>query len=229
MKIEGSDDMTTPIWQPPAEEQTPPTPPKPKRHWVRWTLAGAGAAVIAFTVIGIAAGGSTTGTPTAVQSSSAAPAAAPAQSAPEVPYTPPASDVLAVGETDVITQDGKDAAYITVTRVSVTTVPADPEFGSAPQNGYYVTAHVGVRTLDNFTGGFSLYSGDFYAKSGSQHFDEGDGNAYDAPGNGQEVGFSNLGAGESATGTLVFDMPSPHGKIAYAPNYDGQALVYWRY
>jgi hypothetical protein len=220
--------MTTPIWQPPAEEQTPPTPPKPKRHWVRWTLAGAGAAVLVFTVIGIAAGGSTTSTPT-VQSSSSAPAAAPAQSAPEVPYTPPASDVLAVGETDVITQDGKDAAYITVTRVSVTTVPADPEFGSAPQNGYYVTAHVGVRTLDNFTGGFSLYSGDFYAKAGSQHFDEGDGNAYDAPGNGQEISFSNLGAGESSTGTLVFDMPSPHGKIAYAPNYDGQALVYWRY
>jgi hypothetical protein len=78
--------MTTPIWQPLAEEQTPPTPPGKKRHWVRWTLAGAGATVLAFTVIGIAIGGSTTGTPT-VQPSSSAPAVA----APVVAPVPTAS------------------------------------------------------------------------------------------------------------------------------------------
>jgi hypothetical protein len=43
------------------------------------------------------------------------------------------------------------------------------------------------------------------------------------------VAFSTLGAGETASGTLVFDMPAPHGRIAYAPNLNGQALGYWRY
>ena len=31
------------------------------------------------------------------------------------------------------------------------------------------------------------------------------------------------------SGTLVFDLPGPHGRIAYAPNFDSQALGYWRY
>jgi hypothetical protein len=67
------------------------------------------------------------------------------------------------------------------------------------------------------------------AKYGSAHFDEGNGNAFEAPGNSQDLSFSTLGAGETATGTLVFDMPAPHGRIAYAPNLNGQALGYWRY
>jgi hypothetical protein len=65
--------------------------------------------------------------------------------------------------------------------------------------------------------------------SGTDHFDEGDGNALEAPGSNKELGSSNLGAGETASGTLVFDMPSPHGRIAYAPNLNGQALGYWTY
>jgi hypothetical protein len=44
-----------------------------------------------------------------------------------------------------------------------------------------------------------------------------------------ELGSSNLGAGETASSTLVFDIPAPHGRIAYAPNLDGQALGYWTY
>jgi hypothetical protein len=137
--------------------------------------------------------------------------------------------VAQVGDTMSITQDGQDAADITITRVSVTTQPADPEFGEPPQNGYYVTAHVKIVVRPDFTGGFDVNSQDFYAKHGTDHFDEGNGNALEAPGNSLELGFSTLGAGETASGTLVFDMPAPHGRIAYAPNLNGQALGYWRY
>ena len=49
----------------------------------------------------------------------------------------------------VVTQDGQDAADITITRVNVTTQPADPEFGEPPQNGYYITAHVTVKIKDD--------------------------------------------------------------------------------
>jgi hypothetical protein len=35
----------------------PPMAPRRRRHYIRWTLAGLGALVLAFTVIGIAAGG----------------------------------------------------------------------------------------------------------------------------------------------------------------------------
>ena len=71
---------------------------------------------------------------------------------------------------------------------------------------------------------------DFYAKHGSAHFDEGDGNAFEAPGDQQDLDFSTLSARrDRERGTLVFDMPTPHGRIAYAPNLNGQALGYWRY
>jgi hypothetical protein len=37
---------------------TPPAAPRKRRHYIRWTLAGLGALVLLFVVIGIAAGGS---------------------------------------------------------------------------------------------------------------------------------------------------------------------------
>jgi hypothetical protein len=154
---------------------------------------------------------------------------APASPVASSPIPSPASNLAQVGDTMSITQDGQDAADITITRVSVTTQPADPEFGEPPQNGYYVTAHVKVVVRPDFSGGFDVSSQDFYAKHGTDHFDEGNGNAFEAPGNSQDLSFSTLGAGETATGTLVFDMPAPHGRIAYAPNLNGQALGYWRY
>jgi len=164
-------------------------------------------------------------------SSPAAPSVQPAPASPVIssPIPSPASNVAQVGDTMTITQDGQDAADITITRVSVTTQPADPEFGEPPQNGYYVTAHVKVVVRQDFTGGFDISSQDFYAKRGSTHYEEGNGNAFEAPGNGRDLNFATLGAGETTTGTLVFDMPSLHGRIAYAPNIDGQALGYWKY
>jgi hypothetical protein len=55
----------TPTWQPPIEEQSPPTPPNRKRHWVRWTLAGAGATVGLIIGLSVATAGSSSPQPAA--------------------------------------------------------------------------------------------------------------------------------------------------------------------
>jgi hypothetical protein len=44
-----------------------------------------------------------------------------------------------------------------------------------------------------------------------------------------ELGYTTLAAGETASGKLVFDVPSRHGQIVYAPNYDGQPVAEWSY
>jgi hypothetical protein len=223
-----------PSWQPPpGGPGQPPQPPQRKRRKWPWITGGILAGlVVLFVIVGILA--SSTGTRQASSPSASSTGIPdtgtlpPAETPPPSP-APTGPDVLAAGDTMIVSQDGQDAAEITITRVNVTTQPADPEFGEPPQNGYYVTAHVKVKIKDDFTEGFDIYSGDFYAKHGTDHFDEGDGNALEAPGNNNELGSSNLGAGETASGTLVFDMPAPHGRIAYAPNLNGQALGYWTY
>jgi hypothetical protein len=54
---------------------TPPAAPRKRRHYIRWTLAGLGALVLLFVVIGIASGGSKT--PAAAPSSHATATASP--------------------------------------------------------------------------------------------------------------------------------------------------------
>ena len=212
----------------PATQQPQPQPPK--RHRFRskgWIITGSIAGgVLILAGVGLAAGGGTTPTTATSPPAAATPAAPP----PPAPSPPPSTgpEVALVGDTMTMTQNGQDAAEITITSVDVTTQPSD-QYGSAPQNGYFVTAHVRIKVLGSYTGGVDIYSGDFYAKTGSEHYDEGNGNAYDAAGSNNEISAMSLGAGETAGGTLVFDMPRPHGQIAYAPNLDGQAIGYWKF
>ncbi len=72
---------------------------------------------------------------------------------------------------------------------------------------------------------------DFYAKVAGQHFDEGNGNAFNALSNGQQTNdiTGTLAAGETSSGWLAFDVPRPHGFIVYAPNFDGQPLAEWKF
>jgi hypothetical protein len=134
-----------------------------------------------------------------------------------------------VGTPLTVTQDGVDAATITVTRVSATQQPADPEFGSRPQHGWFVTAHVKVHALSSYSEGFDYNPLDFYAKSHGGHYNIDNGNAYDAPGSDSELDSGTLSAGESVSGTLVFDLPADHGSIRYAPNLDGTSIGGWRF
>jgi hypothetical protein len=38
-----------------------------------------------------------------------------------------------------------------------------------------------------------------------------------------------LGAGETSSGWIAYDVPHPHGYIVYAPNANGQPLAEWKY
>ncbi len=128
-----------------------------------------------------------------------------------------------------ITTDGTPSATVTVSRLVLSTQPADA-YGSAPQNGYFVTVRVTATADQGCSGGFDIYSGDFYALSGGSHFSEGGGNSYDAlASSSSELGYETLAAGESTSGELTFDVSSPHGYIVYAPNLNGQPLAEWKY
>jgi hypothetical protein len=134
---------------------------------------------------------------------------------------------ITISDTSANTTEGT----VTVMSASVGTQPADPTYGSAPANGYYVVVHVSATADNSYTTGFSINALDFYAKSAGQHFDEGNGNAFQALSNGQQNQdiTATLAAGETATGYLAFDVPRPHGFIVYAPNFQGQPLAEWAY
>jgi hypothetical protein len=124
-----------------------------------------------------------------------------------------------------ITIDGTEAASLTIASVQESTRPAD-EYGSAPQHGYFLTVQVRAMALPSYRNGFDIGPMDFYALLRSSHFEEGNGNALGAPGADRELDYATLNAGESSSGTLVFDVPAPHGKIAYSPVFEGGPIGY---
>jgi Domain of unknown function (DUF4352) len=223
----------------PSTQPVPSAEPPRKKHTLRkWLLisTAAFAAIIAAVVtLSLVFGAAVDSTQRHAAAASSAPATtAPPDTAPaaEPAPTPEGPAQLAAGESGTVTQDGQDAATVTVTSVTVTTRPADPEFGSHPANGYYVIARVTVTADPAFTEGFDAYTGDFYALARGQHYDEGNGNSYSALSDSQmnsQLSFTSLAAGETSRGLLVFDVPAAHGQIVYAPNYDGQPLAEWKY
>ena len=135
---------------------------------------------------------------------------------------------LRLGGSALINQDGTDGAAITLTTRSVSPQPADP-FSDGPRNGYFVAVRIIVNAVNGLTSGFNINPLDFYALTGSAHYDEGDGNASEGPHSEAELNATTLNAGETATGWLLFDLPSPHGKVVYAPNLAGQPLASWAF
>jgi hypothetical protein len=135
---------------------------------------------------------------------------------------------LRLGDPAPISQDGASAATIILSKRGISSQPID-QFSTGPQNGYFVAIRVDVSADASLTSGFDINPLDFYALSGNAHYDEGDGNAYEGPHNGAELNATTLNAGETASGWLLFDLPSPHGKIVYAPNLDSQPLAYWKF
>jgi Domain of unknown function (DUF4352) len=158
----------------------------------------------------------------AASSNPATPAATPA--------TPTGPAILSQGQPALITQEGSDAGSVTVTSVKTSMTPAEPEFGSKPENGYFVVARVSVTVDPNFTKGFDISPVDFYVLNGSTHYSEGNGNSFDALGSSfSELDTTTLGAGQKTSGPIVFDVSAPHGYIVYAPNLNGQPLAEWKY
>jgi hypothetical protein len=165
--------------------------------------------------------------------SNAAPASPPASSAPitpppassqpaapTTPATPPPAPTTNLAPGQSITISSPDGSYngtVTINSIQQTTTPAD-QYGSGPQNGKFVIAKV---TMTAAAGSqFEVSSLDFYALVHGTHYNEGDGNSYDALSSiSKELSSSTLNGGESTTGYLVFDLPSnTHGgTIIYSP------------
>ena len=113
----------------------------------------------------------------------------------------------------------------------MTTRPADPSYGQSPGNGYYVVMHVKATADSSYTDGFDINALDFYTLEHGNHYQQGNGNSFDALSDSQSNAdiTNTLGAGETSSGWMAFDVPSPHGYIAYAPNADGQPPDEWKY
>ncbi len=188
-------------------------------------------------IVAIAVGAAVSTSTTAVSAQSTAPtqtSAPPTTASPSSPSTPsPAAPsgpkMLAMGDSVSITTGGTPSATITVSSPYVTTRPAN-QYGSAPQNGYFVTVTVKVTADQAYTSGFDINPFDFYALSGGTHYEWISGNAIFALASpSQELSTATLAAGENTSGKLAFDVSSPHGYIVYAPNLNGQPLAEWKY
>ena len=211
---------------------TTPMPPPRKSHRLRNWLIGIGVTIIALigglvgctAILGSALNHAAN--PNAV--SSRHPVDTPPQASTANTPAPAGPVELRLGDPASISQDGSNAATITLSKRVASSQPVD-QFSDGPQNGYFVAIRVDVSADPSLTTGFDINPLDFYALSGNAHYDEGDGNAFEGPHNGAELSATTLNADETASGWLLFDLPSPHGKIVYAPNLDGQPLAYWKF
>jgi hypothetical protein len=132
---------------------------------------------------------------------------------------------MALGGTAEITSDDGTDGSVTVSKLEITTRPAD-EFGSKPDRGYFLIFTVKLRA----DGQLSVSEDEFYvATKSGEHVDEGDGNSYDAINYDDLLSYAELNAGEHKTGLLVFDAPSKHGTLNYAPNFEGGPIASWTF
>jgi Domain of unknown function (DUF4352) len=225
-----------PAWQapqpPPAWQPPPPQPPQKRmRRWVPWAITAAAAVLVAGIVVAVVAGTNTDDGKThaaAPTSKSPAPMTSATETQPTFDETtsapPEEAPTLAVGERADITQDGADAATITVTKV--TNAATEPgEFGMPPEHGRYLIITV---TATGVGAPFDVNALDFYVtgRDGSHYEDSTFSDARGAP---FESG--TLHNGEHLTGTIVYDV-SPaaiHGQFGYTPNYDSVPVVVWAY
>jgi hypothetical protein len=220
---------------------TPTTPPR--KPWYRRKLVIIlGSALAAILAISIAAGAAGSGHPAAkppTTPSPSAPASNPANPpAPSTPADTPTADPtptgpnqLQTGDTETLGDNSDNTVgTVTVGKPVVTTWPAQ-SYGEKPANGYYVIIKVTAKADPSYTDGWFVSPLDFHAVVGGQHYDEDNGHAYDGMTDAQESTdlSTTLGAGETVTGYIAFDVPSAHGKIVYAPNSDGQPIAEWSY
>lgn len=214
-------------WNQPPQAGPPPQPPKRRRHRTRNILVSVASAFVILIVIGIVAAVATarpgvhnvagTHNSPAATAPAAAPAAAPSSSGPAM---------LTVGQADDVENNGNsaDTATVTITSMANSTQSSDP-YGEAPQNGYFVVAQV---TAASQFDGFDINETDFYVLVGGVHYDVNNGNSYFGDENATDI-TTTLNAGESASGQLLFDLPSTHGTLVWAPNFSGAPVAEWSF
>jgi hypothetical protein len=117
------------------------------------------------------------------------------------------------------------ALKIRASKPSVSRQRLSPSYGYAPSNGYYVTFLVTM--VDTGTRSIAIGPGDFYVQVSRQ------GKVTTLMGNAPYSGASaqldttQLDPGQTVSGPLTFDVRTPHGTLAFAP--DGSAAVSWTY
>ena len=214
---------TTPELHGNEEHDTGQPRPRRRRRWLRRIALGLAALVALIIGITVASSGThVTVTPPAPAGHSS-PASPAAPAAPKAPSTMG----LALGQSVTLSDTGLGYhGTVTITGAKVATGP-QAEFGSAPAHGYFVIATVKATATSG--GQLDINPLDFYAKAKGQHIGTMDGNAMGAIDSSQELTASTLNGGETATGQIVFDVPSAHGQIVYAPGLNSQALASWNY
>jgi hypothetical protein len=171
-----------------------------------------------------------------------APARMPSGSAPETePFKPepiveeepqpepepePEGPVIAqVGDTLEVSEWDEPLGSITISDFQTSNRPHD-DYGEGPTHGVFVIFSVTVEAAASF----EVYDGDFYvvAQDGTR-YDLGDGNSYDAIDYDDALDWVELNAGEKKSGLLAFDLPTEHGQLAYAPNYESGPIGVWEF
>jgi hypothetical protein len=133
--------------------------------------------------------------------------------------------VVRAGKTVAFRAQAGVSLRIRATVPSVSRHRLSSSYGYAPAHGYYVTFFV---TLANTgTRPVAIGPGDFFVKLSRQ------GKVTTLMGNAPYSGASaqldttQLDAGETVSGPLTFDVISPHGTLAFAP--DGSPAISWTY
>jgi len=138
-------------------------------------------------------------------------------------------DMLSIGDHTIIGEGNSTTAGLMVSDLTVSTQP-DDQSSNTPVHGYFVTVTATAVVGQDSTNGFDIGPLDFYAEVNGTHYGEGNGNAeYAISDPSMELSETILGAGEKTSGELLFDLPSRHGYIVYAPNANGQPLAEWKY
>jgi Domain of unknown function (DUF4352) len=225
---------------PPQWGQAPTPPPRRKPKWYAsplfWTVTMAGLIGLLVAAVLIAAPAQRR-TASAPQTTTAAPAAntptttEPPSSEADVAEPQTGPEVLKVGQTLSVQQSADTSGFadpaeggadITITKVEAAT--REPvSYGSKPERGWFVVMHVKAVGTG---GGVDVNPFDFYVKS-PNGFHAEDSTYSDAWG--PTFDSATLNKGEHVSGTLIYDVPSRHGRLVYAPNLDGEAIGIWEF
>jgi Domain of unknown function (DUF4352) len=244
--MSGPTHPTQPTQQPPAWQQPPqwgqappPTPPRKRPAWYArplfWivTMIGlVGLLVAAFIAVPSEETPTRTAKATTAPQATTPPATTPPASDPDVAEPPQAGpQTMSVGETISIQQSADTSGFadpaeggadITVTKVEAA-IREPIDYGSKPERGWFVVVHVKAVGTG---GGLDVNPFDFYVKS-PNGFKTEDSTFADYWGPVLES--ATLNDGEHVSGTMVFDVPSRHGQIVYAPNLDGEPVGIWKF
>jgi hypothetical protein len=190
--------------------------------------------VLAAVAVGLVTALAACGTTTVTQDPNAKPVAPPTtQGVPAPAYTPPPAPTpepaedkpagpvkIEVGKPLTVTENGKPAARVAVTKVETMTgkqAKGINQFNDDPQHGIYFIVTLSYEAI---TDGFSPSSWDWKVKDDQgQEYKE----AYVVTKK-PDLPSGKLHAGEKATGTITYDAPKSGAHLIYQPMFSGASL-----